>query len=190
MIGLDALEAFTVSNEMKRCELCGNHCLMTLSKFSNGKTFYSGNRCERGAGEHIKKNPAPNMYDFKYKRLFSYKPLPLEKATKGVIGLPRVLNMYEDYPFWFTFFTNLGYRVEISGRSSKEVYEKGLSSIPSESVCYPGKLVHGHLEDLLEKGIKKIFILPYPIISKKINRPITITIVPLSFLIQKPFGQI
>lgn len=166
MIELDALEDFTVTNEMKRCDLCGNHCLMTLSKFSNGKIFYSGNRCERGAGEHIKKNPAPNMYDFKYKRLFSYKPLALEKAPKGVIGLPRVLNMYEDYPFWFTFFTNLGYRVQISGRSSKEVYEKGLSSIPSESVCYPGKLVHGHLEDLLEKGIKKIF---YPSIPYNIK---------------------
>ena len=182
MVPLNELNEFTIENEMKRCELCGNKCLMTLSKFSNGKVFYSGNRCERGAGEAIKKNAAPNMYDYKYKKLFSYKPLPLKEAPKGVIGLPRVLNMYEDYPFWFTFFTDLGYRVEISGRSSKTIYEKGLESIPSESVCYPGKLVHGHLEDLLDKGIKKIFYpsIPYnvkedPKANNHYNCPIVIS---------------
>ena len=166
MITLDELKGFTVENSLKRCELCGNNCLMTISTFSNGKQFFSGNRCERGAGVTKKKNQAPNMYDYKYKRLFSYKPLKEADAKRGVIGLPRVLNMYEDYPFWFTFFNDLGYRVQLSSRSSKKIFEKGLESIPSESVCYPGKLVHGHLEDLLDKGIKKIF---YPSIPYNIK---------------------
>jgi len=166
MIALDDLDMFSVTNSLKRCELCGNNCLMTISTFSNGKKFYSGNRCERGAGEVKKKNQAPNMYDYKYKRLFGYKPLKLEEATRGEIGLPRVLNMYEDYPFWFTFFTELGYKVKLSARSSKKIFEKGLESIPSESVCYPGKLVHGHLEDLLDSGVNKIF---YPSIPYNIK---------------------
>lgn len=166
MIALDELKDFKVTNSLKRCELCGNNCLMTISTFSNGKQFFSGNRCERGAGAIKKKNQAPNMYDYKYKRLFAYRSLALKDAPRGVIGLPRVLNMYEDFPFWHTFFTKLGYRVQTSSSSSKKIYEKGLESIPSESVCYPGKLVHGHLEDLLDKGIKKIF---YPSIPYNIK---------------------
>jgi len=166
MIGLDALDDFNVQNSLKRCDLCGNNCLMTISTFSNGKSFVSGNRCERGAGITKKKNQAPNMYDYKYKRLFSYKPLKASEAPRGEIGLPRVLNMYEDYPFWFTFFNDLGYSVKLSANSSKKIFEKGLESIPSESVCYPGKLVHGHLEDLLDKGVKKIF---YPSIPYNIK---------------------
>lgn len=166
MLNLDLLSDFKSKQSLKRCELCGNKCLMTISTFSNGKSFYSGNRCERGKGESLKKNKAPNMFDYKYRRLFGYKPLKVGDAKRGVIGIPRVLNMYEDYPFWFTFFTDLGYRVEISANSSKSIYEKGLESIPSESVCYPGKLVHGHLEDLLEKGVKKIF---YPSIPYNIK---------------------
>ncbi|MBN2795391.1 MAG: 2-hydroxyacyl-CoA dehydratase [Clostridia bacterium] len=164
MMCLDEIDDFSVKHSLKRCDLCGNHCLMTISSFSNGKEFYSGNRCERGAGIVKKKNQAPNLYEYKYNRLFSYKPV--KNAPKGVIGLPRVLNMYEDYPFWFTFFTELGYEVRLSARSSKKIFEKGLESIPSESVCYPGKLVHGHLEDLLDKGIKKIF---YPSIPYNIK---------------------
>lgn len=166
MMPLNQLASFTVENSLKRCTLCGNNCLMTISTFSNGKQFYSGNRCERGAGQVIQKNQAPNMYEYKYKRLFGYKPLRLDEAKRGEIGIPRVLNMYEDYPFWFTFFHTLGYRVSLSANSSKKIFEKGLESIPSESVCYPGKLVHGHLEDLLDKGIKKIF---YPSIPYNIK---------------------
>lgn len=166
MIALEELVDFKVENSLKRCELCGNNCLMTISTFSNGKQFYSGNRCERGAGQEKKEEKAPNLYAYKYKRLFSYKSLPLKEAPRGVIGIPRVLNMYEDYPFWHTFFTKLGYRVQLSANSSKKIYEKGLESIPSESVCYPGKLVHGHIEDLVEKGIKKIF---YPSIPYNIK---------------------
>ncbi|WP_003542421.1 2-hydroxyacyl-CoA dehydratase [Desulfotomaculum nigrificans] len=160
------LSNFTTETLMKRCGLCGNNCLLTVKRFSDGREFISGNRCERGAGKEKVKNDIPNLYEYKYKRLFNYRPLPEEKATRGTIGLPRVLNMYEDYPFWFTFFTELGYRVIISSRSSKRIYELGMETIPSESVCYPAKLVHGHVTDLVRRGVKKIF---YPCIPYNIQ---------------------
>ena len=102
------------------------------------------------------------MYEYKYKRIFGYEPLTMEEAPMGEIGIPRVLNMYENYPFWFTFFTNLGYRVVLSDNSSKEMYEKGMDTIASDTVCYPAKLVHGHIKNLVSKGLKKIF---YPNIN-------------------------
>lgn len=110
-----------------------------------------------------KKKPANhiNLFKYKYNRLFKYKSLSKEKAIMGEIGIPRALNMYEDYPFWHTFFTELGFRVVLSDRSSKNLYESGITSISSETVCYPAKLVHGHIENLIEKGIKYIF---YPCI--------------------------
>lgn len=159
------LESFSVQTSRKRCELCGNHCLLTFKHFSNGNEFVSGNRCERGAGKEKVHNTLPNLYDFKYKRLFRYQPLREEQARRGSIGLPRVLNLYEDYPFWFTFFTELGYRVVLSSRSSKRIYEQGMDTIPSESACYPAKLVHGHISNLVGKGIKKIF---YPCVPYNI----------------------
>lgn len=155
------LNEFTTETSMKRCGLCGNNCLITVKRFSNGEEFYSGNRCERGAGKQKVKSNIPNLYEYKYKRVFNYKPLSEKEATRGTIGIPRVLNIYEDYPFWFTFFTELGYRVIISRRSSKRLFELGMHTIPSESVCYPAKLVHGHIMDLLNRGVKKIF---YPCI--------------------------
>lgn len=155
------LKEFKIDTSMKRCEFCGNNCLITVKHFSDGREFVSGNRCERGAGIEKIENDIPNLYEYKYKRVFNYKQLSKDEAKRGTIGLPRVLNMYEDYPFWFTFFTELGYRVEISSRSSKRIYEMGMETIPSESVCYPGKLVHGHIVDLVNRGIKKIF---YPCI--------------------------
>ncbi len=162
----EELAKFHWESSMKRCELCGNNCLITINHFSDGREFVSGNRCEKGAGIEIKENDIPNLYDYKYKRVFDYKPLPAGKAKRGIIGLPRVLNMYEDYPFWFTFFNALGYRVILSGRSSKRIYELGMETIPSESVCYPAKLVHGHIMDLIHKKIKKIF---YPCIAYNIK---------------------
>ncbi len=152
---------FTTETSMKRCGLCGNNCLVSVKHFSSGSEFISGNRCERGSGKDVVKSDIPNLYEYKYKRVFQYKPLTKDKATRGTIGIPRVLNIYEDYPFWFTFFTELGYQVIISGRSSKELYELGMDTIPSESACYPAKLVHGHIADLVKKGIRKIF---YPCI--------------------------
>jgi hypothetical protein len=143
---------------MKRCEFCGNNCLITIKHFSDGRQFVSGNRCERGAGIEKIENDIPNLYEYKYKRVFNYKSLSRDKAKRGTIGLPRVLNMYEDYPFWFTFFTELGYRVEVSSRSSKRIYELGMETIPSESVCYPAKfLMHGHITDLVNRGLKKFY---------------------------------
>lgn len=144
-----------------RCGRCENNCLLTINKFSNGKRFISGNRCERGSGVSSEKSNLPNLYKYKFERLFSYEPLPEEKATRGVIGIPRVLNMYEDYPFWFTFFTSLGFRVVLSEKSNRKTYEKGMESMPSESVCYPAKLSHGHIISLIEQGVKTIF---YPCI--------------------------
>ena len=140
-----------------RCNGCENHCLLTINQFSSGKRFISGNRCERGAGIEKSKAQIPNLYKYKYQRLFQYKPLEEEKATRGTIGMPRVLNMYEDYPFWFTLFTNLGFRVILSEKSDRKTYEKGMESMPSESVCYPAKLSHGHIVSLINQGIKTIF---------------------------------
>ena len=146
---------FTVENKSTRCRSCSNNCLLTISYFNNDQRFVSGNRCEKGNKFLATQRLLPNLYDYKYKKLFSYKPI--SDAPRGIVGLPRVLNMYEHYPFWFTFFTHLGYRVEISDQSSNEIFEKGMETIPSESICYPAKLVHGHIKNLIEKGIKFIF---------------------------------
>ncbi len=161
---LSDLEDFHVETTRKTCRLCQNHCNMTISTFSNGERHVSGNRCERGASlERIpKKSELPNMYDWKYKRMFGYRRLTEKKAVRGDIGIPRVLNLYENYPFWFTLLTKLGFRVMISGRSDHGLFEKGMESIPSENVCYPAKLVHGHIESLREKGITTVF---YPCVS-------------------------
>lgn len=166
LLPLDQLERFIYSTESLRCSKCGNACLMTVSKFSNGAKFISGNRCERGAVDQHVYEERLDLYAYKYQRVFQYKALTKEQAPKGTIGIPRVLNIYENYPFWHTFFTELGYRVVLSGRSSKEMYLKGMDSIASESVCYPAKLVHGHIEELIEKGVKTIF---YPSIPYEIK---------------------
>ena len=172
---LEQLENFCVELESRRCGKCQNNCLMTINTFSDGtnrRIFITGNRCERGAeieGNVIdasnKANTAvldvgekmPNLFEWKYKRLFGYVPLKINEAPMGDVGIPRVLNMYENYPLWFTFFTKLGFRVVLSQRSSRTVYEKGIETIPSESVCYPGKISHGHVVSLIQRGVKFIF---------------------------------
>lgn len=151
------LAHFTYEKRFQHCDKCANQCLLTVMAFDDGRTFISGNRCERGAGLASKKTQAPNLFDYKYKRVFNYPSLPAAEAPRGTIGIPRVLNMFENYPFWHTFFTQLGYRVVLSAKSSKAIFKKGLESIPSEAVCYPAKLVHGHIVDLLEKGVTTIF---------------------------------
>lgn len=153
---------FTVINSHTRCNKCENKCLMTVNKFNDGSRFITGNRCERGAGKDRQDNELPNLYDYKLKRLFSYEPLAEEYAKRGTIGIPRVLNLYENYPFWFTFFTNLGFRVVLSDPSTKSLYEKGMDTISSDTACYPAKLVHGHIRNLVNKGVKWIF---YPSIN-------------------------
>ena len=157
----DELDSFHFDISHTRCGLCENNCLLTINKFNNGKKLISGNRCERGSGNFSSNTNLPNLYKYKFERLFNYEPLSEENAYRGTIGIPRVLNMYEDFPFWFTFFTNLGFRVILSEKSTRKTYEKGMESMPSESVCYPAKLAHGHIISLIEKGIKTIF---YPCI--------------------------
>ena len=162
MLKLEEIDKLDIKITHARCGKCENNCRLTINKFGNGKIFVSGNRCEKGAGNTNVQNDLPNMYKYKNERLFSYKPLSEAEAKRGTIGIPRVLNMYEDYPFWFTFFTNLGFRVIISEKSNRKTYEKGMESMPSESVCYPAKLAHGHIMSLINQGIKTIF---YPCIS-------------------------
>ncbi len=153
-----SLRALKISAKTLRCKGCGNHCLLTVNRFSNGRKLVSGNRCERGASGGEAAPPSmPNLYAWKERRLFGYEPLPQDGAPRGRIGIPRVLNMYEHYPFWFTLFTELGYRVELSPPSGKELFDLGLSSMPSQTVCYPAKLAHGHIASLLRKGLKRIF---------------------------------
>lgn len=162
LIKKEQLDSFEAKSSMRRCGLCGNNCLLTINTFNDTQEYISGNRCERALGTNKKETSlAPNMYDYKYKRLFSYKPLAAGAARRGVIGIPRVLNIYENYPFWFTFLTELGFRVELSPPSSKKIFEMGIDTIPSESACYPAKLVHGHIMSLIKSGVKRIF---YPCI--------------------------
>lgn len=152
------LENFEIVTKSFRCGRCGNNCLITMQKFPDGGKFFTGNRCERGIGQNKKiSEEIPNAYAYKYKRIFDYKSLEIENAPRGIIGIPRVLNIYEDFPFWHTFFTKLGYRVEISSKSNAEIFYKGMATIPSDSLCYPAKLAHGHIMDLIEKNVKKIF---------------------------------
>ena len=121
------------------------------------RLFISGNRCERGLGKEAAQNNMPNLYKYKLGRIFGYRPLTKDQAYRGTVGIPRVLNMYEDYPFWATFFTKLGYRVVLSPLSTHKIYEMGIESIPSESACYPAKIAHGHVMWLIEKGVDFIF---------------------------------
>ena len=163
LLSPEALRELKVTTSIRHCGLCTNNCLLTVNTFNDGRSFITGNRCERGAAGSSarKRKPLPNMYKVKYNRLFNhYKPL--EQAPRGTVGIPRVLNMYEDYPFWFTFFTQLGYRVVLSDPSSKKLFEKAMDTVPSDSACYPAKLVHGHIENLLDKGVDRIF---YPCIQ-------------------------
>lgn len=165
LLSKEQLDEFKVLSENKRCQLCNNHCQLNVNYFSDGRQYITGNRCERGANVVSNKEPMPNMYAYKLKEVFKIPKLQ-QQQTRGVVGLPRVLNMYEDFPFWASFFTRLGYQVKLSGHSTKKIYELGMETIPSESVCYPAKLVHGHIEDLLNKKVDMIF---YPSIPFNIK---------------------
>ncbi len=158
MLTIDQINELRFETSMSRCKGCTNHCLLTINRFTGGRQFISGNRCERGIGKQKNKDNIPNLFEYKNKRYFEqYQPLDEEHAVRGTVGIPRVLNMYENYPFWFTFFTNLGYRVVLSPISSHKIYELGIESIPSESECYPAKLAHGHISWLLKNGVDYIF---------------------------------
>ena len=161
MLSIDQINALQFTTHMAKCKGCTNQCRLTINRFSGGRQFISGNRCESGIGKERNKDNIPNLFDFKNKLLFSYLPLEEDEAVRGTVGIPRVLNMYENYPFWFRFFTDLKYRVILSPASSRKIYELGIESIPSESECYPAKLAHGHVQWLIKQGVKYIF---YPCI--------------------------
>ena len=159
LMSLAELSRFSLTTETSVCKLCQNHCQLTITTFSDGQRHVSGNRCERGATQERRatKSDMPNLYDYKYRRTFAYRRLRRGQDTRGEIGVPRVLGMYENYPLWFTILTRLGFRVMISGRSNHELFESGMDSIPSENVCYPAKLAHGHVQSLIDKGVKTIW---------------------------------
>ncbi|MDR1663470.1 MAG: 2-hydroxyacyl-CoA dehydratase [Clostridiales bacterium] len=164
LLNREQLDRLQTSATHTRCKNCGNHCLLTINQFSEAdekapksRRFISGNRCERGLGKERTNTDIPNLFEKKYERLFGYKPLEPGKNPRGTVGIPRVMNLYENYPLWFTFFTELGYRVELSPRSSRSLYEKGIESIPSESECYPAKIAHGHIMELINAGVTYLF---------------------------------
>jgi predicted CoA-substrate-specific enzyme activase len=167
LLSPESIKSLKIKTSMTRCKGCANSCLLTINSFSNKDgpawKFVSGNRCEKGVGRSKKETSSvPNLFEYKLRRLFSYTPLPPEAAPRGLVGIPRVLNMYENYPLWFTFFTKLGYSVALSPQSSRGLYELGMESIPSESACYPAKISHGHVKWLIDQGVSLIF---YPSVA-------------------------
>jgi predicted nucleotide-binding protein (sugar kinase/HSP70/actin superfamily) len=161
ILSAQALAELAPQHTTARCKRCSNNCLLTINNFGRdevtgrARRFITGNRCEKGAGTESANTDLPNLFAYKSRRLFEgdelnpYVPLRPEEASRPTVGLPRVLNMYENYPFWYTFFKELGFATVLSDPSTKATYERGIESMPSESVCYPGKLAHGHIIDLL-----------------------------------------
>lgn len=166
LLDSEGLRSLQVSTSMRNCGLCSNNCMLTINAFSDGRTYVTGNRCDRGAGDMIqeKHKPVPNMVEVKLRRYFDYflkKNIP-EFEGKLRIGIPRVLNMYEDFPFWFTFFNQLGCEVVLSDYTTKDQYNKAIDTIPSDTACYPAKAVHGHIRDLSKAQVDLIW---YPCIQ-------------------------
>ena len=166
MLSIDEINALTFDTKLARCQGCTNHCLLTINRFSGNRQYITGNRCERGLGKEKNKDNIPNLFEYKNKRIFDYEPLSAEEAARGTVGIPRVLNMYENYPFWAVFFKKLGFSVVLSPSSTRKIYELGIDSIPSESECYPAKLAHGHVTWLIHQNVDFIF---YPCIPYERN---------------------
>ena len=166
MLPLEKIISLNYTTSMARCKGCTNHCVLTVNRFGGGRQFVSGNRCERGLGKERVKKDIPNLFDYKFHRMFDYEALTPDMAPRGTIGIPRVLNMYENYPFWAVFFKELGFSTVLSPQSTRNIYELGIESIPSESECYPAKLVHGHIAWLIKQGVRDIF---YPCIPYERN---------------------
>ncbi|MGF7009881.1 putative CoA-substrate-specific enzyme activase [Lachnospiraceae bacterium PF1-22] len=166
MLPIAEIENLEYKTTMTKCRKCTNTCRLTINHFSGGRKFITGNRCERGLGKEKRENKLPNLFEYKLKCYFDYPALSEAEATMGTIGIPRVMNMYENYPFWHTFFTKLGFQVVLSPLSTRKIYELGIESIPSESECYPAKLAHGHVQWLINNGIRDIW---YPCIPYERN---------------------
>ena len=167
IISKEDLESFTHKSKIAKCGLCTNRCNLTINIFNDGEKYISGNRCEKPTGNKKSKS-IPNMYQYKYKKLREYESL--DEGKRGTIGLPMVLNMYENIPLWATFFKELGFKVVLSDESNKKMYLKGQHTIPSDTVCYPAKLAHGHIENLISKNIEYIF---YPCMSYNFDEGIS-----------------
>lgn len=167
IISKEDLESFTHKSKIAKCGLCTNRCNLTINIFNDGERYISGNRCEKPTSNK-KSESIPNMYQYKYKKLREYESL--DEGERGTIGLPMVLNMYENIPLWATFFKELGFKVVLSDESNKKMYLKGQHTIPSDTVCYPAKLAHGHIENLISKNIEHIF---YPCMSYNFDEGIS-----------------
>ena len=158
MLSFSDIASLTYTVKTSRCKGCQNNCMLTFNIFPDGRRHITGNRCEKGAGNLSGKVLGKNLFEEKKKRIFDYEGYKTKEITrKEVIGIPRVLNMYENYPFWATFFNELGFEVKLSPESNKAIYELGMESIPSESECYPAKISHGHVQWLINEGVKTIF---------------------------------
>ena len=166
MLSIEEINELKFETTMSRCKGCTNSCRLTINRFTGGRQYITGNRCERGIGKAKNKSDVPNLFEYKNKKVFGYESLTPDKAHRGTVGIPRVLNMYENYPFWAVFFRELGFRVILSPVSNRKIYELGIESIPSESECYPAKLAHGHVSWLIKNGVKFIF---YPCVPYERN---------------------
>ena len=162
LISREALGRFHHTSKAAVCQGCANHCRLTINSFGDGKKFISGNQCQRGLGIKVTEE-MPNLYAWKRNALTALSP---GEGTRGTIGLPLALGMYELLPLWHAFFRSLGFRVEVSGLSTRRTYEKGQFSIPSDTACYPAKIMHGHIEELLERGVDAIF---YPCLTYNVD---------------------
>ena len=162
LLSPEEIATFTHTAKAITCNGCGNHCHMTVNQFSNGERFLSGNQCEKGAGIRVEGEPLPNLYAFKRDLLAA---LPVKTGGRK-LGLPLTLGMYELLPFWHGIFTSLGYEVVVSPFSTRETYAKGQYSIPSDTACYPAKIMHGHMEQLIEQGCDILF---YPALTYNVD---------------------
>ncbi|MCI8991618.1 MAG: 2-hydroxyacyl-CoA dehydratase [Eubacterium sp.] len=157
MLPMEKILDLSFETRLSRCKGCTNNCLLTINKFNDNRQYITGNRCERGIGKEKNAAKIPNLFEYKHERIFDYEPLAAEKAARGTVGIPRVLNMYENFPFWATFFNELSFRFVLSPQSTRDIYEMGIESIPSESECYPAKLAHGHIAWLIKENVDFIF---------------------------------
>ena len=162
IITAEGLRSFVHTAKAATCQGCTNHCRLTINSFGGGKKYISGNQCQKGLGLKVTEE-VPNLYAWKRDALMALTP---GAEIRGTIGLPLALGMYELLPLWHALFTHLGFRVEVSGLSSRRIYEKGQFSIPSDTACYPAKIMHGHMEVLLERGVDAIF---YPCLTYNVD---------------------
>ena len=163
LISREALASFTHTSKTAVCNGCTNHCHLTVNMFPSGKRFISGNQCQKGAGKTEQAEELPNLYAWKREQFMSMRP---KMGKRGKLGLPLALGMYELAPLWYRLFTELGFEVILSGLSTRRTYEKGQFSIPSDTACYPAKIMHGHMEQLMDLNVDAIF---YPSLTYNVD---------------------